>query len=250
MAADARFGVGGLPQSGTGQTALLTGAPAPELLGRHFGPWVPTTLRDLLATENLLTRVVGAGLPAAFANATPLAQAGGEAGTWRRPAAMPLAAHAAGLTRRDLPELRARRAVASSITNGMWRGYADPTLPDISPAVAGAVLAEISAEHALTLFAHYDTDFVGHDQSFPAAVQVLERVDAFLGGLIAELDPGTLLVIASDHGNVEDVSGGHTLNPVPVIASGPGAARLADAVQDIAGVAPAILALLLPEADH
>lgn len=244
VAADARFGVEGLPQSGTGQTALLTGAPAPKVLGRHFGPWVPTALRRLLARENLLSRAAEAGWATAFANATPLSQAEGDSGRWRRPAAMPLAAHGAGLPRRDLAELRARRAVASSITNEKWRRYADPALPDISPAAAAAVLAEIAAGHALTLFAHYDTDFAGHTGSFPAAVEVLERVDAFLGGLLAELGPRTLLVIASDHGNVEDVSAGHTLNPVPVIATGPGARGLLDAVADIADVAPAILAEL------
>ncbi|HEX8242876.1 MAG TPA: hypothetical protein VF541_05260, partial [Longimicrobium sp.] len=72
-AADATLGVEGTPQSGTGQTALLTGRNAAAEYGRHFGPWVPTRLRELLAAENLLTRVVRAGGAAAFANAYPVA---------------------------------------------------------------------------------------------------------------------------------------------------------------------------------
>ncbi len=48
-AADATLGVEGLPQSGTGQTTLLTGRNGAAEYGRHFGPWVPTPLRPLLA---------------------------------------------------------------------------------------------------------------------------------------------------------------------------------------------------------
>ena len=36
---DATLGVPGLPQSGTGQTALFTGMNAPKLIGKHFGPF-------------------------------------------------------------------------------------------------------------------------------------------------------------------------------------------------------------------
>lgn len=244
VAADTRFGVPGLPQSGTGQTALLTGMDAVGLIGRHFGPWVPTGLRALLADENVLSHVIADGGTAAFANATPAVQAAGRDGVWRRPAAPPFAANAAGLRRLDERDLRAHRAVASSITNEKWQRYADPTIPDISPPEAGAVLAGITRGHALTLFAHYDTDFVGHRGSYAAAVAALERVDRFLGGLIPELGPATLLVIASDHGNIEDVTAEHTLNPVPVIARGPGAERLIARVMNISDVAPALLAEL------
>ena len=96
----------------------------------------------------------------------------------------------------------------------------------------------------MTLFAHYDTDHVGHRMDVDAAVTVLERIDAFLGGLLPALPKDTLLVIASDHGNVEDATTGHTLNPVPVIAVGPGSELLAGRVRAIADVAPAILHLL------
>jgi 2,3-bisphosphoglycerate-independent phosphoglycerate mutase len=240
-AADARFGVEGLPQSGTGQTALLTGVNAPARLGRHFGPWVHTQLRPLLAAENLLTRTVAAGRVAAFANATPASQAGTAGGKWRRPAAPPLAAYSAGLHLPNGAELRARRAVASSITNEKWREFVDPSIPEITAGEAGMILGSMAGDASLTLFAHYDTDLVGHRGSYSAAVSVLERVDAFFGGLMQAIGPSTLLVIASDHGNVEDVDVGHTLNRVPVIARGPGAQRLVARIHDIADVAPAIL---------
>src|SRR5690606_3618283 len=68
---DATLGMPGLPQSGTGQAALLTGRNAAELFGRHFGPWTPTALRPLVERESILARAVAAGLAVAFANAYP-----------------------------------------------------------------------------------------------------------------------------------------------------------------------------------
>jgi arylsulfatase A-like enzyme len=211
-------------------------------MGRHFGPWVPTALRPLLATENLLSRARAAGRMAAFANAYPSRWA--EVRSTRRPAAPPLAALAAGVLTRHEEALREGRAVVSEITNEGWRSHLDPGAPHVSPAGAGRILAGVAARAELTLFAHYDTDHVGHRMEVEAAVPVLERVDAFLGGVLEALPPDTLLVIASDHGNVEDATTGHTTNPVPVIAAGPGSETVARRVRSIADVAPAILELL------
>jgi phosphopentomutase len=76
------------------------------------------------------------------------------------------------------------------------------------------------------------------------AVEALERVDDFLAGVLGALPADALLVVASDHGNLEDVRVGHTRNPVPVIAVGPGSRRLATGVRSLTDVAPEILALL------
>ncbi|HEX8271235.1 MAG TPA: alkaline phosphatase family protein [Longimicrobiaceae bacterium] len=244
VAADATLGVPGRPQSGTGQTALLTGVNAPREFGRHFGSWVPTTLRPVLAAESLLARALRAGRSAAFANAHPIARFGLEAFVGRRPAAPPWAAHAVGLMNRDRDELRAGRAVASSITNERWRSDLRADVPEVSAEQAGRNLAALAAEHDVTLFAHYDTDAVGHTGDLSAAVAALERVDAFLGGVADALPGDALLVVASDHGNVEDVACGHTLNPVPVIAAGRGRELLAEQVRDLTHVTPALLRLL------
>jgi hypothetical protein len=244
--ADALLGVPGLPRSGTGQTALLTGANAPRILGRHFGPWVPTTLRALLASDNILTRARRLGLDAAFANATPPFQLPDADGRWRRPAGPPFAAHAAGLPLAGEAELRDRRAVASSITNDRWRKHIGPEVPDTSPAEAGQTLGRISNDHHLTLFAHYDTDLIGHRGDHAAAVAVLEMVDHFIGSTLRSITSDTLLVITSDHGNIEDSRGGHTTNPVPVIAAGPGAADLVAGVTATTDIAPLLLSLIRP----
>jgi hypothetical protein len=45
------------------------------------------------------------------------------------------------------------------------------------------------------------------------AVGALERVDAFLAGLVRHAPANLVILGCSDHGNVEDVRGGHTRNP-------------------------------------
>lgn len=243
--ADATLGVEGRPQSGTGQTALFTGANAPAILGRHFGPWVHTSLRPLLAETNLLRLAVDAGRTVAFANAYPAGYLEGIRGRRPpRPAAPPLVARSAGALTRDASALREGLAVASSITNEGWRKHLDTGMPDVSAEQAGRNLARISATAQLTLFAHYDTDTAGHRGEMSGAVAAIERVDAFLGGLAATLGDDTLLVASSDHGNLEEVSGGHTLNPVPVLAMGPGREALVARVRSLTDVTPAILHLL------
>jgi 2,3-bisphosphoglycerate-independent phosphoglycerate mutase len=68
---DAQLGVDGTPQSGTGQAALLTGANAAAMHGRHFGPWVPARLQRLVREESVLAAARAAGYQVAFANAYP-----------------------------------------------------------------------------------------------------------------------------------------------------------------------------------
>jgi len=249
VAADARLGVAGRPQSGTGQTALLTGANAPRLFGRHFGPWVPTTLRPLLREENLLSRAVRRGQRAIFANAVPDGGMGHQA--HRRPIAPPLAALGAGIRVRGLEELRRGEAVASSFSNLRWRAHhpAAAELPEVDPPSAGRRLAHLALAAELTLFAHYDTDLAGHRGGMEGGIRALEALDAFLGGVLEARSADTLLVLASDHGNLEDVRGGHTLNPVPILAVGPGSERVGARVRAITELAPVLDALLEEGAD-
>lgn len=239
-AADATLGIDGLPQSGTGQTALLTGRNAAAEYGRHFGPWVPTPLRPMLAAENLLRRALDAGRTVAFANAYPLSGTPADPRIFRRPAGPMLAAQSAVALTRGPVELAEGRAVASSITNERWREHLGDDVPQVTPDEAARTLARIAADAGVTLFAHYDTDYTGHRGELAGAAAALERVDAFLGALADALPPDTLLVVSSDHGNVEDVRGGHTTNPVPVLALGAGRDGFVNA-RSLVDVTPLIL---------
>lgn len=239
---DARLDAAGTPRSGTGQVALLTGADAARLHGAHFGPWTPVKLRPLVEARSVLRRARDHGLDVTFANAYPRGWPG--PGGTRRIAAPPLAARGAGVLTRHEEALGRGEAVSSEIVNHGWRRYlGHDWLPEVTPEDAGVNLAKITAEHDLTLYAHYATDTAGHQKSMEAAVNALERVDRFVAGLLSALTDDTLVFVASDHGNIEDVGEGHTTNPALGIAYGPGAGE-ARGLQDIREVAAFVLGRL------
>ncbi len=241
---DARLGVDGIPQSGTGQVSLLTGHNGATLFGRHFGPWTPVALRPVLAESNLLVRSLGRGLPTTFANAYPQGWPGSL--STRRQAAPPLAAMAAGLLTRHAEHLARGEAVSSEIVNGPWRRHLGPDdLPDVTPARAGATLARIAESASLTLYAHYATDYAGHRGGMRGAIRALERVDAFLAGLAAGIrGTSTTVFVVSDHGNIEDTTGGHTVNPVLGLTFGAEPDTLGQEITTLTDVPGAILEFL------
>jgi hypothetical protein len=259
---DATLGMAGTPQSGTGQAALLTGIDAVALHGRHFGPWVPAGLRPLVRDQSVLVRAQAAALSVAFANAYPeevLDAMRGEATslpndapTHRRRrsgaaflrAGPPLAALGANVLNRHTAELAAGDAVASEITNDGWREHLLRDVPVIDAAHAGRNLVRIAVQHDLTLFAHYATDYAGHADDRKAMEFALERVDAFFGGIFDDMPEDMLLVVASDHGNIEDTRGGHTRNPAFGLVAGDGHEQWAGALQSLTDVTPMILAAL------
>ncbi|MDH3222217.1 MAG: peptidase [Gemmatimonadota bacterium] len=208
---EATLGVEGLPQSGTGQYALLTGDNGSRRIGRHFGPWTPTALRSSLLESNLLTRTQSAGHAVTFANAHPPGYRGSR--WYRRPAPIPMAADHAGLMTRGIQDVAEGAGLASDLDNARMQTVVDEPLPVITPAESGANLARIADGHALTLFAHYGTDVAGHRGSAAEAQRALKRVDDFLGGILATRSPGQGVLVASDHGNIESVEAGHTRNP-------------------------------------
>jgi 2,3-bisphosphoglycerate-independent phosphoglycerate mutase len=225
---DACLGVEGTPQSGTGQVALLTGHNGAKLFGRHFGPWTPVRLRPLVTEESILARALERGLSTTFANAYPRGFL--ESAYGRRPAGPPLAAHGAGLLTRHEEDLARGQAVASEMVNTGWiarLGFSD--LPEVTPEEAGANLARIAAGHDVTLYAHYSTDSAGHRGGMEAGVRALVRVDRFLGGLMEAMPDHLGVLVTSDHGNIEDVRGGHTRNPALGLALGPLADRFSRA---------------------
>lgn len=221
---DATLGVAGLPQSGTGQTTLLTGHNGALLHGHHFGPWVPVGLRPIVENENWLRRAREGGLRVAFANAYPADWPGTGR---RRVAGPPLAARGAGVLTRHVDALARGEAIASEIVNTGWRRWLGADrIPPVTPEEAGANLAAIARHHDLTFFAHYTTDTEGHRGGMARAVTALERVDRFLAGVLAGLPAGTTLLLVSDHGNIEDIRGGHTRNPaLGIVVDPPGTAR-------------------------
>jgi len=254
---DATHGAPGTPQSGTGHTTLLTGVDAVQRFGRHYGPWVPTALRPLVVRRSILAVAAAAGRRVAFANAypeevmariprdVPLEEAVRSRRLGPLRAGPPLAALGAGLLTRHTPELERGDAVSSEIVNDGWiERLGRTSLPRPTPREAGQSLARIAAGHDLTLYAHYSPDYVGHRGTWDEAVAALEVFDGFLGGVLDGLPADVLLVVASDHGNVEDVSREHTRNPALGVIAGAGHEAVAGAIAGLADVSVAILRVL------
>lgn len=245
---DACLGVPGLPQSGTGQAALLTGENTARAFGRHFGPWTPTALRPLVAERSVLARARAAGRGVAFANAYPeeLMRVPSDAPRLPLPlrAGPVIAARGAGALTRHTPELMRGDAVASEIVNDGWRDKLRRDVPQVTAEGAGRTLARIAAAHDLTLYAHYATDSVGHERDLARGVAIAERLDAFLGAVVDAMSDDTLLIVASDHGNLEDVREQHTLNPALCLVAGAGRESVAGRLASIMDIAPAILGAL------
>src|SRR5207253_4323185 len=197
-----------------------------------------------IAQQKVLSRAASAGRKVAFANAYP--EEIFENLTDRRlNAGPPLAALGAKVLNRHTPALMSGDAVSSEITNESWREHLNRTdLPFITAAQAGANLARIANAHELTLFAHYSTDYIGHKNDMQAAVNVLARVDEFLGSTFDNAAQDLTTFVVSDHGNIEDIRAGHTTNPALGLVHGMDWETAAGGLTSLLDVAPRIMSLL------
>ncbi len=247
VATDANMGLPGRPQSATGQATILTGRNIPDLVGEHYGPKPNPPVAALIREGSLFQEVVDAGGRAALLTPYPQGFFDAIASGKRLLSAVPLAASEAGLSLKTADDLRQGDAVSPDFTNAGWRdflGYDD--LPLLSPEQAGRQLAEVARRYSFSFFEHWPTDRAGHRGPLDEAVRHMELIDAALGGLLAAWDDSRdLLIITSDHGNLEEKDHRqHTRNPVPTILVGPGHNELATHVTDLTGIATVVRAFL------
>jgi 2,3-bisphosphoglycerate-independent phosphoglycerate mutase len=215
---DARLGMEGLPQSGTGQATLFTGINCASAAGRHYGPFPHTSSRPIIEEHGILRSLVDGGHSPAFANAYP-DRFFSYIETTRRWTVTTLCCHLAGVELRGESALRAHRAIPANITGHGWPGHHfDP----LTEEQAARNLIAITEQHAFTLFEYFLTDKAGHGRGNVNPRDVLESLDRFIGHLLDLQSTDLTILLTSDHGNLEDVSTrSHTLNPVPLLVSGP-----------------------------
>jgi 2,3-bisphosphoglycerate-independent phosphoglycerate mutase len=228
LAVDACLGVDGLPQSATGQASLLTGRNVPAEIGYHYGPKPNRVIREILAENNVFTAVRRAGERAALLNAYPPRYFETIQSGRRLYSAIPFALTAAGFDLMTDEDLRQGRALSADFTGTGWVAHPDfPPAPVYTPAEAGGLMAAISQAYALSWFDYWPTDYAGHRASLEEALDLLETFDGVLGGLVSAWENRSdLIVLTSDHGNLEDLSvRGHTRNPVPAMLIGPAELR-------------------------
>lgn len=240
---DPRLGVEGRPQSASGQTTILTGVNAPQLLGHHKQGFPNERLREVLRDHSIFKQIDDAKLgPAVFANAyTP--RFFSEPPRWK--SATTCAVEASRVRFRKLSDLAGRHALFHDFTNRQLRD-AGVEIPLFSPVDGAEILAGLASTHRFTLYEHFITDKIGHDQDFERAATHLPELAALVRETLLRIDlERTTFILTSDHGNIEDLSvRNHTLNDVPTIIWGRERDELAGQIKDLSDITPAILRLL------
>ncbi|MCB0034346.1 MAG: hypothetical protein KDE51_10015 [Anaerolineales bacterium] len=240
---DAQLGVEGRPQSATGQAIILSGRNVSAAIGEHYGPKPNQAVRDEVAKGTLFDDVVQMGGTAALLTPYPQPYFDAIASGKRLYSTVPLATTNAGLPLMTADDLRQGRAVSPAFTGTEWRthlGYED--IPEMTLHEAGQQIARIAQTYTFSFFEHWPSDRAGHRGPLSNARAHLEMIDAAYGGLLdAWDDENGLLILTSDHGNIEDKSQRqHTTNPVPTILVGQGHAELAQQIHSLADIAPAV----------
>jgi len=241
---DAHLGVDGLPQSATGQTALLTGVNASAHVGTHVEGFPNAALRELIRRENAFRKLLANGRSCTFANAYVLFPGG------RLPASLRSVTTVAALSAfgetRNREELLAGDAVYHDITRETLPSRGVEDIPTITEDEAAEHLLSIVRSVRFCLFEYFITDHAGHRGTTEERQHVLGSLDRFVAGLLRELDVSReLLLLVSDHGNIEDSTRRlHTANPVPWAAWGCGADAALQDCASLLDVTPKILSLL------
>lgn len=267
-AVDTTFGVPGRPQSASNQTAILTGLPAPRMIGKHVLGYPSPALRRILGEHSIARRLRAHEKRSTFANAYPAGYLDALGLPRRhsekpdvvippnalrrlRPSATTVAMSAAAVLLRTLDDARRGEALTNDIDGrrARQRGF---QIPRRDPEEAAEIFWRIFGETDFLLFEHYLADEAGHAQDHQAAQDALETFDRFARAVVLNRPEDAYVLVCSDHGNVEDLSTrSHTLNPVPVLTFGPDAALVADAVRDVADVGRTVLRLLgAPAPEH
>jgi 2,3-bisphosphoglycerate-independent phosphoglycerate mutase len=245
MPLDATLGVPGLPQSGTGQVSLFTGVNASKMIGRHFGPHPYSTIRPLLNDQNIFIRLLREGRAVRFANAFPRRFFEFAEAKRSRLSATTSACLASALPLLSEPELLSGTGVSADITGAGWHALGHPKIAPVSPGTAGERLGALLGWNDFVMFEYWKTDHAGHSMKMEEAIDVLELFDSFLEGIVRTVDPAECLVVmTSDHGNIEDMSiKTHTRHPVPLFVLGRHAGAFLKKIHRIGGRRPDLTAV-------
>lgn len=226
LALDATLGVPGEPQSATGQTSLFTGVNAAQAVGHHVRGFPTPALQEILAAAGILKKIIALGKTATFLN-TYRPQYFQQPAAMRHDAATTILSLAAGLPLHTMDDLLAGDTLSADITSAKWRAQGLP-VPYVPPEEAGHRVAVNAQQYDFVFFEYFLTDHLAHKRAQEKLAQSLIEIDRFLSGIIKAIDlSDTLLIVTSDHGNLEDSTTSlHTYNPVPLLLIGAGREQL------------------------
>ena len=228
LSLDACMGIDGLPQSASGQASLLTGKNVSQILGYHDGPKPNPEIIEILQGPTLFSQMSKQNRKASLVNAYPPRYFLSIENGYRLPGAIALSAKFAGVPLKTQHDLFMGDAISTDFTGQGWHehlGIMDTPLLD--PRQAGERLHSLSNSCDLAFFEYWLTDIAGHHQDMKTAIDLLELFDSVLGHLANSWDDEAgLIMITSDHGNLEDLSTRrHTRNEVPLLLIGSEAIR-------------------------
>lgn len=243
---DARLGIEGLPQSGTGQTSIFCGMNAAEYVGKHFGPYPYSTLIPIIEEQNIFKHYLKKKQKALFANAYPKVFFDYLKSGRQRLSVTSLSCRLSKMRLNRVSDVRKGNALTAEITNERWNLKLGYTLPVIKPETAARRLLRIAEQNKFTLYEYFLTDHIGHGRYDGETETTIKVLDNFLFTILKEMDYKNLtLVVCSDHGNFEDLSiKTHTLNPSLTITAGKSAEQLFKSIKNIAQIKPAIINIL------
>ncbi|MFN8412519.1 MAG: hypothetical protein U0Z26_09050 [Anaerolineales bacterium] len=248
LSIDPNLGVKGLPQSATGQAVLLTGINIPAELNYHYGPKPNPEVAQYLDGATIFSKTLQANKKAALLNAYPPRYFDGIDSGKRLYSSIPLALTNAGLPLFTDKDYYDGHALSADFTGEGWREFLGfPEAPLFDPYTAGIKLGELASQYDFSFFEYWASDYAGHKQDMQSAVKQLEVFDDVLKGVLENWkNEDGLILLTSDHGNMEDLSTRkHTAAHVPLLLFGDKIHRNAFAnVHDLTGVAPAIFNLL------
>jgi hypothetical protein len=239
------LGIQGLPQSGTGQTAIFTGVNAPQKIGRHFGPHPSSALIPIIHTKNIFVRLQQRGKKGYFVNAFPQRYFDFINSPRGKTPVVALSYLSAKLRLNTVEDIVAGQALSADFTNEGLNSFGYQ-LPILTTRQAGKKFYEIGESSDFTLMEYFFSDKAGHSQKMKSAVDVLERMDGFLAGILESFNhQDDILIFVSDHGNLEDLSTkSHTRNPVPLIVVGEDRKYFSARITKLTDVTPAIVSFL------
>lgn len=239
IATDASMGIKGLPQSATGQTALLTGTNSAKRLGRHLPGFPTLTLQKILSNDSIFLKLEKSGKTATFANA--FTQEYFERST-RTISATTWSVKASSFPFRMIrPELVRDEAISHDLTNHFLNkmGF---EVPIRTPEKSADILVRIAEAVDFCLFEYFLTDRIGHAQDMNQAEHEIDKLTRFLDRTLQSLNlADNTVLLTSDHGNFEDLSvATHTTNQVPTMIWGRHRHFFASRIKKIEDVSPAI----------
>ena len=223
LALDACLGIAGSPQSASGQASLMTGKNVAGTLGFHDGPKPNPEIMEILREGTLFSKINQHHRRATLLNAYPPRYFKAIETGYRLPGVIALSASYAGIQLKTMDDLNRGQAISTDFTAEGWRNHLGLSdTPLLNPDQAGKRLVTLSGGYDLAFFEYWLTDVAGHQQDMQSACDLLKQFDGVLGSTVESWDDDAgLILITSDHGNLEDLTTRHhTRNDVPLILIG------------------------------